>query len=218
MVEFALVGSRSSPDVELRFESLAGDEESIVVRQAGHGHAAAEAAAARWSTSTTAVVTFRDGRHVRADLFDAGDEAAALARYEELRRASAGSSPADRAEWPATSRELHERFVAGYNERDWDALRELFAPDVRFVDRRLVGWGELEGPDTYVELLQGGVALARDVRLDRRAAGARPARRGRPLSGRGHLEAGGGEFELEYVSLSLVEDGLVTYVEVFDGD
>ena len=138
--------------------------------------------------------------------------------YEQLRRAGQPASrELSRAEWPATSRGIHERFVAGYNQRDWDALRELFAPDVRYVDRRLVGWGSLEGPDAYLKLLQGGVELARDGRLvgEPLALGLRAgvAR----YKGRGHLEAGGGEFELEYVSLSLVENGLVTYVEIFDG-
>ena len=116
----------------------------------------------------------------------------ALARYEELREIAQRPR---RARRPATPREVLDRLVAAYNERDWDALRDVLATDVRFVDRRLVGWGEFEGPDAHMEFIEGGVALAPDLRLGRADRAGRP-RRGRPLIVRGHLAEGGGEFEI----------------------
>ena len=75
-------------------------------------------------------------------------------------------------------------------------MRDVFAPDVRFVDRRLIGWGELEGVDTWLELVSGAVALAPDLHVDATALAI--GSRGlvfRSLT-RGHLEAGGGEVEI----------------------
>ena len=78
-------------------------------------------------------------------------------------------------------------------------MREIFAPDLRFVDHRLVGWGELEGADAFVEIVWGGVALAPDLRIDAEPSGA--GQRGRRRAGivtRGHLADGGGEFEIAW--------------------
>jgi ketosteroid isomerase-like protein len=188
------------PDVEARFEALASDDETMAARWGGYGHAADGGGEMEYSMY--AAVTMRGERQVRAELFD--DEAAALARREEL------------SARPASPRDVLDRFVSTYNARDWDGVREVFAPDMRFSDRRLIGWGDREGRDAFVELLAGLVELVSDVRIDARplAVGSR-AGLVRFLS-RGHMATGGGEFEVAMVVLSLVDDGRTTYFEIFD--
>ena len=70
------------PDLDFRFEALAGDEQNIAVRIGGYGHAAEGGGAMEYVV--LAVATLRDGRWQRAELFDDGDEEAALARLAEL--------------------------------------------------------------------------------------------------------------------------------------
>lgn len=128
-----------------------------------------------------------------------------------------GSHNRDEARFCAWVRELLDRYVAAYNALDWDAWRAIYAPDLRFEDRRILGWGALEGIEPLIERVKGAVELAPDLRtqVEPMALGG-GAGVGRMLS-RGHLEAGGGELEVEIVFFSLVEDGLITYVEFFDG-
>ena len=75
-------GPSVAPDVEIRFEALAGDDEHIALRFGGYGHAAEGGGAMEYVV--LAVATLRDGRILRAELFDVDDEAAALARLAEL--------------------------------------------------------------------------------------------------------------------------------------
>ena len=142
-----------------------------------------------------------------AELFDAADEEGARRRFAELSRADA----------PVEFRERVDRFVAAYNERDWDSVREAYAPDVRVVDRRLVSLGEFVGAALLVDHLRGGPDLAADVSVDiEPLAVGRSAWVLRTLF-RGHFEAGGGEVELVTVNLNLSEHDLTTYLELFDG-
>lgn len=59
-------------------------------------------------------------------------------------------------------------FARGLAERDWKALAALHAPSLVARDHRLVGWGELSGPDAYVGAMRAMVELAPDAqgRLD----------------------------------------------------
>ena len=197
------------PDIEPRFETLAGDEERIVVRFGGYGHAADGGGPLEYVTLD--VATIRDGRQVRAELFDAADVQGARCTARELQgaRRPSGASPA--------MRDLADRYVAAINDRDWDALRRLYAPDMRFIDRRLIGWGELAGADAVVEILRGAIDLAPDMRIsyDGIALGS-TGNLIRQLV-RGHMAEGGGEFEIEMLSAALAADGVYTYFELFEG-
>ena len=62
-----------APDAEVRFETLAGDGEHIAVRFGGYGHAADGGGAMEYVV--IGPVTVRDGRELRAELFDPEDEA-----------------------------------------------------------------------------------------------------------------------------------------------
>ena len=117
-----------------------------------------------------------------------------------------------------TIRELTDQYVAAYNERDWKTIADQLAPDVRFVDRRLVGWGELTGPDAFVEIVRGTIDLAKDLTVSPTevlASGQRASVIRH--SYRGHLEEGGGEVEIAVLALNVHgTDGRTTYFEVFD--
>ena len=197
------------PDVELRFEVFAADDEHLAVRYSGHGHAAAGGGEMEYVTTMAARI--RDGRLLLCEMFEADGEAAALARYEELRREHAPTP--DR---PPTQRELAELYAAAFNSHDWDRLRELYAPDVRLVDRRMIGWGELDGADAVIEPIRGTTALAPDaqVDIDVLVSGERASICRQTV--RGHSTEGGGEFEVELFSFGTADDGLITYLEIFD--
>ncbi len=77
------------------------------------------------------------------ELFDEADIDAALARFDELSR------PAPQLE--NTASRVYERFWAHYATRNWDAMAELFAEDVRTDDRRRV--------------VNAGVQHGRDVQM-----------------------------------------------------
>ena len=67
----------------MRFTLLAGDEAHAVGQFLGWGHAAEGGGEMEYVTINA--VSLRDGRIRRLERFDAGDEAVALARFEELR-------------------------------------------------------------------------------------------------------------------------------------
>ena len=118
--------------MEVRFETVAGDDEQILIRFGAYGHARSESGGGAMEYVVLVVVTLRDHLFVRAEIFDldAEDEA-----YAQLRR----------ADHAATPRGLVEQYVERHNAADWDALARIYTPDVRFVDHRLVGWGALRG-------------------------------------------------------------------------
>lgn len=117
---------------------------------------------------------------------------------------------------PSAPRDVLDRFVAAYHARDWRALRDMLSPDLQALDRRPLGWGSLEGPEAYMKLIEGGVELAPDARLAV-APIVLGARAGVfRWMGRGHLAEGGGEYELEFVTLNVAKEGLVTHIEYFE--
>ena len=164
------------------------------------------------------LVRVRTGLIDLGEMFDPGDEDLARQRFEELAR----------VDMSAGNGEFDDRFATAYNGRDWDGLRDLYVPDVRVIDRRHVGLGEFQGPDQIVEHLRGGPDLSPDMRVEveRLAVGRSawlvrtPFRghiKGESLFG-SHPAAGGGEVEIDLVSLNLAaEDTRVKYIELFDG-
>ena len=113
-----------TPDVEIWFETLAGDDRHIAMRTAGRGHAAD--GGRRDGVRVTMVATVATVGFQRAELFEPGDEAAALARFEELRRADA---PVGRAGDP--ERELTDRYRRGLQRPRLGRSAGIFAPDLR---------------------------------------------------------------------------------------
>ncbi len=113
-------------------------------------------------------------------------------------------------------RQIMERFRDAWNERDRAALVELFAPDVHWVDRRLVSWGEGSGRDGLTETWRGLFDLAPDLTLSKAEmlASGESAYVTRHIY-RGHSEIGGGEVEFGFAILTCVADGQIAYFEMF---
>ena len=89
-------------------------------------------------------------------VFDPDAEDAA---YDELERAALESLAPEAALAAAACTEV----TAAYNSGDLERLRRAFTPDARIVDRRNVGWGDLD-----VESYLTGVASLRDRSPDAR--------------------------------------------------
>ena len=113
-------------------------------------------------------------------------------------------------------RQIMERYGVAYNARDWAAIVEVFAPDVHWVDRRLVSWGEGSGIDALIEIFRGTIDLAHDLVVSKAEmmASGKSAYVVRHVY-RGHFEIGGGEVEFGLAILACVTDGRIVYFEVF---
>ncbi len=192
------------PDVAVTIEVIAGDEQWLVYRFTGRGHAADGGGQMEYGVILVSLT--RDGQLAGSEVFDLEDQVAALARYEEVRH--------DR---PASARELIGRYVAGMNERDLEALESLFTADLRIVDHRLVGWGELEGRDALTDVGNGMWAVAEDLRVSGELlVGGTAAHVGR-FTFRGRMVDGGGDFEIATVTLNVRAGGdRVGYLEIFE--
>ncbi len=193
-----------APDAEFRFETLASDDERIAVRVEGSGHAAESAGGGPLEYEISLVATISGGRTVRNDWFDS--DADALAYFEQRR----GTSP------PATAADFLDRYVAAIGASDFDILGGLFAPDLRFVDHRLIGWGELAGREAYLEILRGASALAENVWATWEPLVVGPAAWVARVTHGGDLVEGGGAFEIATLTLCVAADGLVTSFEMFE--
>ena len=103
---------------------------------------------ARWSPSLTL-----DGDLInRCEMFDETDLDAALARFDEL------AAPVRHLENAATR--VDERYRECYTARDWDALAQIFAPDILIDDRRRpVNAGVVKGRDAIVESIKATADL-----------------------------------------------------------
>ena len=120
-------------------------------------------------------------------------------------------------EVPITPRRLGEDMHAAVNARNWDALRSVFSLDFRLVDRRLIGWGELHGQDAYVNVVKSAVELSSDFHLEREPLVLGTRANVVRILAHGHANDGGGEWEIESLSVALIEHRLFSYFELFDG-
>ncbi len=163
------------------------------------------------------VLGIRDGVCVSAEAFEADDEAAILARFEELRRADdpVAVAPGVDPEEPAIA--LWRAVANAVNARDWARLRALMHDEYEMHDQRTAGtWSGTRGPDDVVENLRAVTAVSSDFRevaevivADGDVSGAREAVRGRALDG-------GGALEVATAQLRVARDGLLWRVEMFD--
>src|SRR5204863_5202905 len=98
-----------TPDIRVRTEIIATDDESLVAyRQIFN----ASADGAPLELAIVDVARLRNGKVCHIEAYEPDDEAAVLARFEELR-----GSEAER---------VLAAYVRTYNERDWDAMAPLF--------------------------------------------------------------------------------------------
>ena len=103
---------------------------------------------AEWRTVD--IMTVQGDLISRVDLFDEADLDAAIARFDELSR------PAPHLE--NTASRIYVRFNAYLAARDWDAMSEMIADDVRDDDRRRVVSGGIQrGRDAQIANLRAVV-------------------------------------------------------------
>jgi class 3 adenylate cyclase/tetratricopeptide (TPR) repeat protein/ketosteroid isomerase-like protein len=155
-----------------------------------------------------------DGRLRRAELFAADDSGlgAAVARLYE-RHAELAPEGSERARAAMTA-----GAVAAVLPTDIEAIAGVLAPDVDFVDHRLLGLGTTRGAERYLR----GLRSLLEVTGDRIASVdellmATPEALVVHRTTRGTDLRGGGAFEMDFVMLwSFGPDGRITRVEMFD--
>ena len=141
---------KAAADVAGRFDSetLAVRGERLVLK---HMTATGRHAPTGLETQFLSVQEWTDGHLVRMVNFDSDDLDAALAELDERFVANEG------AEIEHVVRSC-QAFTHMYNERDWNALRALFADDCVVVDHRPAALGTI-GADEYVRALRELVDL-----------------------------------------------------------
>jgi hypothetical protein len=87
----------------------------------------------------------RDGVAVRTEAFAPEDREGMLACFERLQTGI--DSP--------VTRSVHG-YMDAMHRRDWQAVRECFTPDFRLVDKRGLGWGELDREATVATAVSVG--------------------------------------------------------------
>ncbi len=159
-----------------------------------------------------------DGLRTRCELFESDREAEALARFDALvglPGEPTARAPSDSYFANAATRTL-ERFVRASAEHDWQALADLFAPSLRFDDRR---------PLLRTELPRAGFLEQHRVLFDvphGRWITTTIATRGERLVlsrllFQGDVEGGGGALEIDHLSvLEFGDDGRFGVIVLFE--
>lgn len=155
------------------------------------------------------VETGDDGRMRAIVLFEPSDLDAAHAELEARWQAECEAAPGCHAG------RLDSSAAAALAARDWDSLAGFFAPTLVARDHRLVGWGELHGPQAFVATMRAMVDLAPDARS--RAVHVRDSKRGSLAEVQWMGTHDGGDFESSF--LWVVEfdpDGLAQQLDFYD--
>jgi len=149
----------------------------------------------------------------RIEVFDVDDELNALRAMAAL-LAPAGGQAAPVA--TAIVGSLAEALVG----RDWDRVKGCFAPDLETIDQRRVKTLGLDRPggEGFVERARGLLALAADARPTVEPLAELNGIAVAILSWAGHLNEGGGPFELCWRGLFVAREGLLARYELFDED
>ena len=131
-----------APDINIYIEAVHRlSSLGSVVTYAANG-TSGEGFHAEWREIT--ILTFEGDLISRCEIFEEADIDAALARFDELDR------PTPRLENLAS--QADKRFTSHLVARDWDAMAEMVADDMRNDDRRrLVGAGVRVGRDAEIE-------------------------------------------------------------------
>ncbi len=160
------------------------------------------------------LLRFAERRAITAELFD--EESAALARLDELARAS---------DIPAAVHERLDIFLTRINAREWDALHQGWAEDLLYIDDRPgTNAGVCRGRDAMVAQVREVVAMAGDATWDAEVvAGAEFAGDVTVAGWIGRISweqtrDGAGSGELKPGFVQLVVAGRSVYFRVLDGD
>ncbi len=101
-----------------------------------------------------------------------------------------------------------------FNRADVEAMMRLWHPDSQYVDHRPIGW-EAMGLDQVRELNRSAFTVVPDVQR-RTTVVADPGDRVICLVRfSGHTVDGGGDVELDYAEVTVVQDGLITRRDIY---
>jgi class 3 adenylate cyclase/ketosteroid isomerase-like protein len=189
--------------VEIRFEVdevLACDDRVIAARIANRGRGRR---AGEFEFRAGYVSVVEDGRWVSLDQYEYDDDAAMLARFAELTQLA--------------PQRFRAEFKRRFDAHDVDGCIELTGEDWVQTDHRRVGWGRARGRERARELLESVYADAPDLRVevsevlacDDRVIAERGAWRGTTTDG-------GGEFEVPFGMVSVIEDGRRVSEDVYE--
>jgi ketosteroid isomerase-like protein len=159
------------------------------------------------------VTATREDKLARIELFDVDAERDALRAMTRL------LAPAAAEAAPATTGivlDLAEALV----DRDWDRVEGCFTPDLETIDHRGVKTLGLDRPggEGFVERVRGLLALAADARPTVEPLAELDGTAIAITSWSGHLNEGGGPFEVRWRGLFVARAGLIARYELFDED
>jgi class 3 adenylate cyclase/ketosteroid isomerase-like protein len=198
-----------SPDVRVRLDKVIAAAPGVfAVIATWYGHSAETGGEGEISMGR--VTTIRDAKITRVEIFDPDAESSIRACFEDLRgRMLLGDRPPER---------VYKRFADAFARRDRETLARAWV-DTEFVDHRPIGWGELQGQKTLMEIAESVFTIAPDVRwvVDEVLAcdACVIALRVRYM---GSVLDGGGPVELAVGSVNVVENDVVVRAERFDYD
>jgi class 3 adenylate cyclase/ketosteroid isomerase-like protein len=206
-----------TPDMVTSVDAvLAVDDEAgvNVVRMRSLGHTAGGPAESVYGVITVT----RDGLLARSEFFAPEDEAAMLARYDEL-RAELRRGARHRSV-PDSVRRRIEAWALAASEGRFDDIQD--DTDFVFVDHRRHGSGTTEGAEAGIDALRSVYEATDNLRFEPDVlAGLDDGTTNVGLATivvTGETIHGGGFFELEYLSLTLSRDGLSRRAEMFDAE
>jgi hypothetical protein len=156
------------------------------------------------------IFTFEGDRIDRCELFDETDLDAALARFDEL--------------CPRTKRlnsaavQVYERFWDNFAARDWDAITNSIADDIRTIDhRRVVNAGVQQGRDVEIENMRALAEVGAEVTATVIATRGERLALGRMRSSNRDLQHG--EFGIELLNIIEINiDNRISASALFDPD
>jgi class 3 adenylate cyclase/ketosteroid isomerase-like protein len=175
-----------SPDIAWHFEPIEAGDDAGIFRTTVSGHGLDGGAFS--VTTLQVVVAARGGLTDRNVVFDLTQEAEAWAEYRAW------------AAHLAQARFQDELMSAADFDR---VLAEMYAPGFSQTDFRAAGAPVLDA-EAMVASLREAFAMAPDTRVETDVVAVAGDRRVQRLTFRGHLEAGGGELELELWTLTRI--------------
>jgi class 3 adenylate cyclase/ketosteroid isomerase-like protein/tetratricopeptide (TPR) repeat protein len=198
-----------APDMQITIDDMIARDESVMaVATTGYGTAAD--GGGELVQPVGYVVSARDGRAARIEIYEPEDRAVMVARYAEL---GGGQGPLGDLLPERVWGELIRRHAA----RDLVGLGEIIGPDYALVDHRRLGWEEIRGREALLEHLRNGFEVSTDSRMevdevlacDDRVIALRVTVHGTNLED-------GARFDRPLGIVSLLEDGLIVRRDQYD--
>jgi ketosteroid isomerase-like protein len=159
------------------------------------------------------VVVIWNERCSRFELFDVEDERGALRAMSRLLAPRANDAA-------PVATDLVLGLTAAINDRDWERVKACLAPDLATVDHRRVRTLGLDRPggQGFVERMHGLLSVAADAQPRVEPLAELPGTAMALIAWSGHLNDGGGPFEVRWRGVFAALDELIVRYELFDED